>query len=530
MGVVIVSGFKRTASETADAGAPSGADVSIGVGAAHPDARRGTVQRLAEVTLAVARATRGCFTWLTDRAAGRALAPSSLIGISLLLALSAAAWFSGGTAADELRGTIALAGWLLARSVAVCLAAIPPERSDRPAGGVVRIRVRAGPGQDTSTDWLILPGLIWPDDAQGGQRPGTRPGTLSGPWSGTDARADDDDDAKPRQVAWLSTVCTTAAECAIYGGIAAGGQQAGWTGMWALAVVTIVSVAVADTIGSCSGAAASRPAPGGAASAGTGNSALRQAGGWLIRAAVAPPASVRVLLAALGLAIAGPRVALFTVLAVEVASVCCTGLRPRLSAAPVSHDAILAGRDDGAVARWAGRLVRGNLIPLPPAVAGVCACVLLAILGMRNLPGMISLTPLVVMMLASPGSSHPHDGKRDWLVPAVLCLGQDIYLGALGFAWSVPGPVVFSVCAMNAVWYANLAAGVTLVKATGQRTRPGGQPGAGIGWEGRMFVAGLAAIFGIATFGYVGLAAYLGALIGRKAMIGYHVPREESPR
>ena len=529
MEVVIVAGVKRTASETADADARLGADVGIGVGAGHPHQRGGTVRRLADISLAAARATRGCFTWLTDRAAGRALAPNSLIGISLLLALCAAAWFSGGTASDGLRGSIAIGGWLLARAVAVGLAAIPPERADRPAWRVVRVRVRVGPGQDASTDWLILPGLIWPDDNPGGPGAGAR--------SDIGASAADASDAKPGRFGWLATVCTTAAECAIYGGIAAGGQVAGWTSMWALAVITIVSVAVADTIGSCSGAAA-RGARG-ASSAFTENSAPRQAAGWLIRTAVAPPASVRVLLAALGLAIAGPRVALFTVLAVEVISVCCTGLRLRLSAAPARHDAVLACRDDGAVARWAGRLVRGNLIPLPPALAGVFACVLLAVLGMRNLPGIIGLTPLVVMMLASPGSSHPHDGKRDWLVPAVLCLGQNIYLGALGFAWSVPGPVVFSLCAMNAIWYAGLAAGGPAGQAASPsrsadqadlRTQAGGRLAAGIGWEGRMFVAGLAAIFGIATFGYLGLAAYLGALIGRKAMIGYHVPREESRR
>jgi hypothetical protein len=42
-----------------------------------------------------------------------------------------------------------------------------------------------------------------------------------------------------------------------------------------------------------------------------------------------------------------------------------------------------------------------------------------------------------------------------------------------------------------------------------------------------MFVVGLAATFGLATFGYVGLAAYLGVLICRKVVTGYLVPREE---
>src|SRR5262249_36768416 len=82
------------------------------------------------------------------------------------------------------------------------------------------------------------------------------------------------------------------------------------------------------------------------------------------------------------------------------------GLRPRIRAG-----AVLALRDDGAAARWAGRLVQGNLIPLPPALAGLIATAMLAALGLRDLPGFIAMTPPVVMMLAAPGSSHPHDGN-----------------------------------------------------------------------------------------------------------------------
>ncbi len=42
-----------------------------------------------------------------------------------------------------------------------------------------------------------------------------------------------------------------------------------------------------------------------------------------------------------------------------------------------------------------------------------------------------------------------------------------------------------------------------------------------------MFVVGLTATFGLATFGYVGLAAYLGVLICREVLTGYLVLREE---
>ena len=212
-------------------------------------------------------------------------------------------------------------------------------------------------------------------------------------------------------------------------------------------------------------------------------------------------------------------------------------MTPGATAHPVAgqasaQDVILALRDDGAAARWAGRLVQGNLIPLPPAVAGLIATAMLAALGLRNLPGFIAVTPPVVMMLAAPGSSHRHDGKFDWLIPVLLALAQYVYLATLGFALAVPGPVVFSACALILVRYAGIIASAGRAGAgaagpgTGQgaaHADPGGArtaQGAFLGWETRMFAIGLAAAMGLATFGYLGLAAYLCVLICRRVMTG----------
>jgi hypothetical protein len=217
----------------------------------------------------------------------------------------------------------------------------------------------------------------------------------------------------------------------------------------------------------------------------------------------------------------------------------CAATTPTPSAAiqPIARqataqDVILALRDDGAASRWAGRLVQGNLIPLPPALGGVVATALLAVLGLRNLPGFIALTPPVVMMLAAPGSSHRHDRRFDWLVPVLLALAQYVYLATLGFAVAVPGPVVFSACAVILVWYASVIVSAGDMTA-GQVARGSGRAGSNVGsggagsahgeflgWETRMFTAGLAAAMGLAVFGYLGLAAYLGVLICRRVMTG----------
>ena len=144
-------------------------------------------------------------------------------------------------------------------------------------------------------------------------------------------------------------------------------------------------------------------------------------------------------------------------------------------------------------------------------------------LGLRNLPGIIALTPPVVMLLAAPGSSHAHDGRLDWLVPVVLQVGQYVYISALGFASGVAGPVIFVLCAMIAIRSADLA-------YRPQNAQPAAAgAGTGLGWEGRMLVAGLGAVLGIGTLAYLALAAYLGVLICRLVLTSSPAAREGAP-
>jgi hypothetical protein len=233
------------------------------------------------------------------------------------------------------------------------------------------------------------------------------------------------------------------------------------------------------------------------------------------------------------------------------ASAAAAGASPKtvLAAASVGQDVVLACRDDGALARWTGRWLLGNLMPLPPAIAGLTAILLLAWVGMRQLPGVVAFTPIVVLLLAAPGSSHPHDGRLDWLVPVVLCFGQFSFLAAFGLARSVPDPVVFAACSMTTIWYAGLVAGPNnpVGPAAQQRLAQAAAGAAGpapvlasrkqrikqiiarkqpqgmhrIGWEGRVCLIAVAGMFGFTTFGYLGLSVCLAALIGRNALTRY---------
>jgi hypothetical protein len=108
---------------------------------------------------------------------------------------------------------------------------------------------------------------------------------------------------------------------------------------------------------------------------------------------------------------------------------------------------------------------------------------------------------VIAMLLASVGASHPHDGRLDWLAPALLLAGQYVYLAAAGFASGVPLALVFLLCALIALHYRALIAGVPA--------------GLALGWDGRMLVAGLGAALGLATLAYVLLTGYVAVLVAR---------------
>ena len=73
------------------------------------------------------------------------------------------------------------------------------------------------------------------------------------------------------------------------------------------------------------------------------------------------------------------------------------------------------------------------------------------------MPGILILSPCLIMLLAAFGSSNRHAGRLDWLVPAVLLGWQCLYLTTVGQAQGVPVPATFALCAVLLVRYADLA-------------------------------------------------------------------------
>lgn len=410
-------------------------------------------------------ASRAALTWARRRDLGL----SSACGIAVALAACAAIWFSAGTTSAVVRGVAALwASYLVL------------------AGGRTIAARTAGPEAASVADRR-----------------------LAGP------------------AAWLAGLGGALAEAIVYFGLVAGAAAEHWPGSWKLGVTALGLVAVRNVMTVCSTPHGFNDPP---------SSVL----GKIAEATVTMPAGGRILVIGVVAPIWGVRAALLAVIAWAISSI-GYGLagRPAADVAPegtgpagggpvVASATLLRLRDDGALARGLGTLVRGNLLPLPPAILSLAAVSALALLGLHGLPGALTIGPAIVMLLAAPGSANPHGGRFDWLAPVLLLGTQVLYLAAAGEGERVPGPVIFALVAALLVRYAELAAAGRPVFLTKPRRHLGWgrEYGTELGWEGRVLVAGLAAAVGIATVAYLALTVYLAVLVGAKVVRSCLAPDE----
>jgi uncharacterized protein DUF5941 len=191
----------------------------------------------------------------------------------------------------------------------------------------------------------------------------------------------------------------------------------------------------------------------------------------------------------------------------------------------VRHFLGQAARSAAARPRVPGRRAGGGL---DRPVRGRAAAAAAGALGLQSLPGILVLTPVEAMLLASLATWHPHHGPRDWMVPPLLQAGEYWFIAALGFARHVPPTATFALVAAVALYHLDLAyrARNELVPSDeGPFVREEGQLSysdrAGFGWDGRMIVCGLAAVAGIASVIYPLLALYLAGLMGRDWLAGW---------
>jgi Family of unknown function (DUF5941) len=450
-------------------------------------------------------------------AAQRRLTPATLYGISLGLGLIAAIWFSELAVRATLLAVVALTGSFLAGRAGSLLAATSPSRTDpRPADprpADPRPSDPRPPDQDqpvASKSLTSGPLVSWLGAACGLL---TELGLYAALAVSTEI---------PPAVAHVVIVPATGAPGSIAHRIivpaAGGGTTPGLTGSFGVALqhTFIATIGGAGTAGVWRLAVAAAILLGvrkmaelgyEQAARGPGNLFPRSVMRTLEQAAILP-AGERLVLIVFTAVFFGPRLTFFALLAwgaLATGWLVAGQITRSLKGQEPEGDAdarLVDYRGDGILARWFGLLVQGRLIPLPPLLVGLLVTCVLAGLGMGNLSGVLILTPVEAMFLAALGAWHPHDGRLDWLVPALLTAGECVFLAALGLSRHVTGALVFALLAAVLVRHIDLA----------YRARAGYGLTAdrfGLGWEGRMLVGGIAAIAGFLPLAYALLSGYL---------------------
>ena len=317
-------------------------------------------------------------------------------------------------------------------------------------------------------------------------------------------------------VDWGLTACGLLAELFIYAGIAAGvslktvsaapagpaGQAlrgtfvaglggVGIAGVWRLAVIAVVVAVLVPMVDVC----LHRPSDAGRAPRIFG-----------------PPGDLRLPVIVAVVLLGGVRAGFLAVLVLGVAAM---GAMVIESLRPGGRPLEVRGyRGDGRISVWIGRFVGGRIPPLAPVFVGLLVTGVLVALGLRNLPGILLLTPVEAMLLASFGSWHPHGGRGDWLVPPLIQLAEYVFLAEAGFALRLWPPLTFALVAAAGFRHLDLAYRVRWDLSSGIDRR-------GLGWEGRMIVVGVAAAAGGLIVVYPALAVYLWWLNARDWFVGW---------
>jgi Family of unknown function (DUF5941) len=400
-------------------------------------------------------------------AAWRRLTPAAMQGISLGLGLLGAVWFSELAIRAKVAAIVALLGSFLATRAGALLAA--SGRGDLARNAAEWFAAAAG----LVTEIAVYAALA----VSAGQGAG-----LTGVFG--------------------DRLAVTA--FASWGGI-------GNVGVWRLAVAATIMLGVRHMAGLCRERAARSAA------------ALPRGRARHVERAFSFQAGERLVVIAVTAVFFGPRLTFAALLGLGAvaAGFALAGHAPGSGAPGRPEDGLAGYRGDGAMARRLGGLVQGRLVPLLPVFVGLLVTGVLTTLGLANLPGLLILTPVAAMLPAALGARHQHDGPMDWLVPPLLEVGECVYLAAIGFAWHVSLQVVFGLLAAVVLRHADL----------GYRARSGrGIPADvfGLGWEGRMLLAGLAVVANVVPLAYTVISGYLWLLFCWDFLTGWFVFTREA--
>jgi phosphatidylglycerophosphate synthase len=329
---------------------------------------------------------------------------------------------------------------------------------------------------------------------------------------------------------WLDTMADRAKEYAVYAGLAAGAERIGLPYAWPLAIAAILLQTVRHMTDTWYGAlhdeAAARPSTPAAGGVGARLSAASnrvqgEAGSvayWLKRIVVFPIGERWALIAVLAMLTNG-RVALGAVVGFGLLAFAYTlslrslrslsmrvGVLDKVDTARHRDDGPLVRRILAAPGLLGSGFGRGAPL-LFAAVGAVASLVLVAALlfGWVEPPAKVAVGVAALLVLAAglPARAR-HGGPLDWLVPAALRAAEYLYVVAVGWAGSVPTPVIFLLLFMLALRHYDLTARMEKGAPAGRGT------GALLGWDVRVVVLAALALDGHATPAEAGLALVVG--------------------
>jgi hypothetical protein len=315
-------------------------------------------------------------------------------------------------------------------------------------------------------------------------------------------------------IEWGLAGCGMLAEFVIYGGMAAAvnfhaGAQfglagnslagtfvagfggVGTPGVWRLAIIAVIFTLLTAMVDIC-----------------VHGPALSGTRLWLFGS----PGDVRLPVACAIFLVFGARAALLIVLLLAVAALCAAVIDGTRHG--TDRGELRGYRGDGRIAIWIGKWVAGKVPPMAPLAVGLLVTGVLTALGLHNLPGVLLLTPVEAMLLASFASWHPHDGRSDWLVPPLIQAAEYTFLAEIGYVGHVWPPLTFAVIAAAGLRHLDLAYRARGNLADGIDRR-------GFGWEGRMIIAGIAGAAGIVPVVYAALGLYLWWRVGKDWVVGW---------
>jgi len=144
--------------------------------------------------------------------------------------------------------------------------------------------------------------------------------------------------------------------------------------------------------------------------------------------------------------------------------------------------------------------------------------VALVLLGWVAPPARVAVggTALLILAAGLPARAR-HGGPLDWLVPAALRAAEYLYVVAVGWAGSVPPPVIFLLLFTLALRHYDLTARM-------EKGAPAGLgAGALVGWDVRVVaLAVLGGVAGHATLAEAGLAVIVGGSFLGYAVADWH--------